>query len=100
DNFTVRAGPLEAVMIADPLPQLLDLRLGISLTELPAFGEIADVSVEVMALGQQLVGQLEKFLEVAVPSGEVQRLVKHRHTIDHVVEGDPQLLLALADFVE
>jgi hypothetical protein len=39
-------------------------------------------------------------LEVAVPSGEVQRLIKHRDTIDHVVEGNPQLPLALADFVE
>jgi len=39
-------------------------------------------------------------LEIAVPGGKPQLLVEHRHTISHIVEGNAQLGLGLADLVE
>jgi hypothetical protein len=53
-----------------------------------------------VALGQELVGHIEQFLEITVPRCQPKLRVKHGHAINHVVEGDPQLLLALTDFVE
>ena len=50
--------------------------------------------------GQIVIGQVEQFLEVAVPGGETQLLVEHRHAIGHIVEGDTQFCLTLADFVQ
>ena len=35
-----------------------------------------------------------------VPRGQPQLGVEHRHTVAHIVEGDAQLGLALADLVE
>ena len=39
-------------------------------------------------------------LEIAVPRGQPQLAVEHRHAVAHIVEGDAQLGLTLADFVE
>src|SRR5262249_9159506 len=36
----------------------------------------------------------------AVPRGEAQVLVEHDHAVAHIVEGDAQFRLALADLVE
>src|SRR5262249_34483120 len=44
--------------------------------------------------------QVENSLEIQVPRGEPQLAVKHRDTIAHIVKGDAQLGLALADLVE
>ena len=45
-------------------------------------------------------GSWSDLLEIPVPRGQSQCLVEHRHPIGHVVEGDAQLLLALANFVQ
>ena len=46
------------------------------------------------------IGQIEYLLEVQVPGGEPQLGVKHRDAVAHIVEGDAQLGLALADLVQ
>ena len=38
DDRAIRAGPLEAIMIADPCPQAFDLCLRVGLAELATFG--------------------------------------------------------------
>jgi hypothetical protein len=86
-------------MLADLCAQPCNLGLRVGLTELAALDEIADVGVEIGTLRQDLVGKLKQFLEIAVPGGKVQCFVKHRHPVDHVVKGDPQFLLTLADLV-
>src|ERR1700726_404238 len=68
--------------------------------ELATLSEIADVVVEPMWLGKKFVRQLQQFLEIAVPGCKLKRLIKHRDTVDHIVECDPQLHLSLADLVE
>ena len=68
DGRPVRAGSLEAVMIAEPCAQPRNLRLRVGLTELAALDEIADVGVDVMTLREKFVGKLEQFPKVAVPS--------------------------------
>jgi hypothetical protein len=87
-------------MIADLCPQALDLLLRVGLIKFAALGEIANVRVEVVALGEQVIGELEQFLKITVPGGEVQGFVEHRYPVDHVVEGNPQFLLTLADLVQ
>ena len=66
----------------------------------PRSARIAEVIGVARALGQKRVGQVEQLLEIAVPGGQPQVVVEHRHAVGHVVEGDAQFGLALADFVE
>jgi hypothetical protein len=49
---------------------------------------------------KQRVGQVEDLLEIAVPGGEPQVRIEHGDAVAHVVEGDAQLGLALADFAQ
>jgi len=51
-------------------------------------------------LRHELVRQIEDLLEVHVPRHKPQLAVEHRDPVAHIVEGDAQLGLALADFVE
>ena len=67
---------------------------------LATFGEIADVVGEGPPLGEDSIGHVEDFLELAVPRHQARRFVEHGDAIAHVLEGDAQFLLALADFVE
>jgi len=63
-------------------------------------GEVADKIGDARPLGQQRIGQLEDPLEIEIPCSKAQLSVEHRHTVAHVVEGDAQLGLALADLVQ
>jgi hypothetical protein len=62
--------------------------------------EVANVVAKARPRGQQSVGQIEHLLEIAVPRREPLLGVKHRHTVAHVVKGDAQLGLPLADLAE
>ena len=53
-------GALEVVLIAEARAQPLDFGLGVDRTEFGARGEAADVGVEVMASGEEVVGQLQQ----------------------------------------
>ena len=48
----------------------------------------------------EFVRQIEDLLEIAVPGGEPMLGVEHRNAVAHVVEGDAQFGLVLADLVE
>src|SRR6516165_9783111 len=43
---------------------------------------------------------MKEILVIAVPRSQPKLSVEHSHAIDHVVEGDPQFRLTLAQFVE
>ena len=45
-----------------------------------------------------LVGQVENVLKLAVPGDEPGCFVEHRDAVAHVLEGDPQFVLALREF--
>ena len=65
----------------------------------PRSARIAEVVGIARTLGEKRVGQVEQFLEIAVP-GQPQLGVEHRDAVAHVVEGDAQFGLTLADLVE
>ena len=44
--------------------------------------------------------RIEQVLEIAVPGGEALLAIEHRDPVAHIVEGDAQLGLALADLVQ
>jgi hypothetical protein len=62
--------------------------------------EVANVVAEARPLSQQSVGQIEKLLEIAVPRREPLLGVEHRNPVAHIVKGDAQLGLPLADLAE
>ena len=53
-----------------------------------------------MPLARGLVGHVEDVLELAVPCDQMRRFVEHGDAVAHVLEGDAEFLLALADFVQ
>ena len=84
----------------DTLGQPAHLRFDIDRAELAALGEMADKLGGGRPLGEKFVGQVEQLLEIAVPRGQPQFGIEHRDAVAHVVEGDAQLGLALADLAE
>src|SRR5215472_12138214 len=99
DDPPVRAGALEAHLpagIFDAAPQF-GFELG--RTVLAARREIAEILGEARPAGQEGVGQIEHFLEIAVPRREAGLGLEHRDAVSHVVEGDAQLGLSLAQLV-
>ncbi len=76
------------------------LSLGIDLPELAALRQIADIVGIGPRLGEERIRQVEDLDEIAVPGRQPQLLVESDDTIGHIVEGDPQFRLALADFVQ
>ncbi len=100
DDPPIGAGALGRPLGADDFGQPAHFRLDIDRTVLAMRGKITDILGKVRTLGQHLVGQVEDLLEIAVPRGEPQLGVEHRDPVAHIVEGDPQLRLALADLVE
>ena len=49
---------------------------------------------------EKIVGQVEDVLEFAVPRDQMLGFVEHGDAVAHVLEGDAEFFLALADFVE
>lgn len=66
----------------------------------PPFSEDTQVISIARTFNQQSFGQIGNLLEIPVPSGQSQVFIEHRDAIDHVLEGNPQFGLALADFVQ
>ena len=100
DDPAIWSRALEAQFLVGVFEAAAEFRLDVVGAELAAFGEDAEVVGIARALGQKRVGQVEQLLEIAVPRGQPQVFVEHGDAIGHVVEGDPQLGLTLADFVE
>src|SRR5438270_8939669 len=48
--------------------------------------------------GQQPFRHVEDLLEIAVPGGEVEVGIEHRYAVAHVIEGNAQFGLAIAQF--
>ena len=67
---------------------------------LAAVSEIAEILGIARPLRQEGVRQIEHLLEIAVPRGEAHLGVEHDDAVAHIVEGDAQLGLALAQLVE
>ena len=66
----------------------------------PRVGEIAEILGKARPPREEGVRQLEHLLEIAVPRGKPRLGVEHDDTIAHVVEGDAQFGLAVAQLVE
>src|SRR6516164_7200986 len=100
DDTPVGPRVLEAQFLVDRLQAPRDLHLDVDATELAALGEGAQVIGVSRARRHKLVGHIEDLLEIAVPRDEVQLAVEHRHPVAHVVEGDAQFGLTLANLAQ
>ena len=67
---------------------------------LAAVGKITEIVGKARPPREEGVGQFEHLLEIAVPRGKPRFGVKHDDAVAHIVEGDAQLGLALAQLVE
>ena len=100
DDPAIRARPLGRPLRPDPFRQPAHLRFDIDRAVFAMRGEVADKIGDARPLGEERIGEFEDPLEIQVPRGEPQLAVEHRHPVAHIVEGDAQLGLALADLVE
>ncbi len=75
-------------------------RLDVHCPKLTTLGENTEIVGIDRAFGEERVGQIEHFLEISIPRGQSQVLVEHDHAIAHIVEGDPQFGLTLADLIK
>src|SRR6516162_167669 len=88
-------------MVAEPSAQPRGLGLGVGIgAELAAAGQKADISLEIMRFGEEIVWQVKQFLKILVPRREIQVLVEHHDAVAHVIESNAQLGLPLADLTE
>ena len=101
DHPAIRPRALIAVGLAGRGDQLSDLLRRLDTrAEVATRGEEAEVFLIGAMLFEQVVGQVEDLLELAVPRDQAMGFVEHRHAVAHVLEGDAEFLLALADFVQ
>ena len=100
DDAPVRPSALGQPLGAEIFLIAAQFSLDIDRAELAASDEVADIVGIARPLRQQRVGQVKHLLEIAVPRGEPQLGVEHRDAVAHIVEGDPQFGLTLADLVQ
>ena len=100
DDATVWPRALGRILVARRLDEPVHFRLDIDRAVFAMRGEIADIVCKARPPGEKFIWQTEDLLEVSVQRGKPQRTVEHRHPVAHVVEGDAQLGLPLADFVQ
>ena len=67
---------------------------------LAAVSEIAEILGIARPPREEGVRQIEHLLEIAVPRGKARRGVEHDDAVAHIVKGDAQLGLAIAQLVE
>jgi hypothetical protein len=67
---------------------------------LAALGEIAEILDMARPLGEESIGQVEDCLEIAVPGNKARVSAEHDNAVAHIVEGDAQLGLTVAQFLE
>ena len=67
---------------------------------LAALGEIAEIIGIARTLGEEGVGQIEDLLKIAVPCDKARVGAKHRNAIAHIIEGNAQFGLAIAQLIE
>src|SRR3954454_22336045 len=60
----------------------------------------AEVFSITRTLSQEIYGKVSNLLEITIPRSQSQVFVEHRHPIGHVVEGNPQFGLTLANFIQ
>jgi hypothetical protein len=100
DNAAV--GP--CALIAHLQPSIVDratkLRFEIGRDEFAPISEIAEILGTSRPPGEEGLWQLNQLLEIAVPGSQSPRGVEHDDTIAHIVEGDTQLSLPVAQFLE
>src|SRR5262249_21125335 len=69
-------------------------------TEVAARGQKAEMLSIGVVLFEEIIGQIEDFLELAVPREQAGCFVEHRDPVSHVLEGNAEFGLALTDFVQ
>ena len=99
DDPTVWPHPLEAHFSAGIFDGSAQLRFEIGRV-LAAVSEIAEILGIARPLGEEGVRQIKHLLEIAVPRGKARRGIEHDDAVPHIVEGDAQLGLTLAELVE
>ena len=101
DDAAVGARALESIRLADRHGQPSDLFVGVGIRAVFASGrQTANVIGERQPHAHRLVGQVENFLKIAVPGGKSVVAIEHGDTVAHVLEGDIEFVLTLADFVQ
>ena len=78
----------------------MHLRFDIDRAEFALRSEVANKITDARPLSQEWIGEFEDPLEIQVPGGKPQLAVEHRDPVAHIIKGDAQFGLALADLVE
>jgi hypothetical protein len=99
DDAAVGPGVLETQFLIDRGEAAAQFRIVLR-AEFATLGEGAKAIGIGGPLLQERVGQVEDALEIQVPGGQPQFTVEHRNAVAHIVKGDAQLGLALADLVQ
>ncbi len=101
DYPAVRSRAFISAILADLPGQPADLLLHVRTdTILTTIGQIPDVLRERLSSCDDVVGDIQDILELAVPRRQMLGFVEHRDTVTHVLECDAQFFLTLADFVQ
>ena len=100
DDAAVGPRALGRILCAGRFDQPAHFGFDLDLAVLAMRRKVAKVVGKARPLGQQLIGQIEKLLEIAVPRREPLLGVEHCDTVAHVVEGDVQLGLPPPDFLQ
>ena len=100
DDAPVRPGALGRPLRLDRLGQTAHFGLDVDSAVFAMLREIPDIGFEARPSANKGIRQVENALEVSVPGGEPELGVEHRDAVAHIVEGDAQFRLTLADLVE
>src|SRR5215831_16163278 len=100
NDAPVRSGALEAQFPVGVLKTPVQFPFDVVGPELAAFDKNANIFDIGRAFCDHLIGQVQDRLEIAVPRNKARVSAKHRNTVAHIVEGDTQLRLSVAQFLE
>src|SRR5204862_97304 len=99
DNAAIGSRALEAKRLPGVFVSAAQIGFEIGRV-LAAIHEISEILGIAWPLCKEGVGQIEHLLEIAVPRGKARRGIEHDDAVPHIVEGDAQLGLTLAELVE
>ena len=98
-NAAVRPRPFEAHLPPGVFDGATQLRFKVGRV-LAAVSEIAEILGRTRPSREEGVRQIEHLLEIVVPRGKASRCIEHDDAVTHIVKGNAQLGLALAQLFE
>ena len=103
DFYYPAIGPCALISVVFPgmFGEVANLLFGVgTFAVIATLSKIADVFGVRPMLFKKLIGYSENLLELAVPCYKARRFIEHGNAVGHVLKGDPEFFLALANLVE